>query len=356
MRLANIIAQEPSLRDVHLTSGDPQKSVQVRVHQSEARALGLSSQEVASVLATTFSGSPVTTVRDGNRQLDVVARGQPAERKDLATVANLQIRTPTGQRVPLEQIADISYGVEEPVIWRRERQPIVTVQADVSGGAEPATISEHLAPTIASFQAQLPRGYAVHEGGAVEESAKGNRSVYAVVPAMLGIIIALLMLQLRSFSRVLIALLMAPFGLVGVVMAMLPTETPMGFVAQLGVIALAGMIMRNAVILIDEVDNNLAAGALPSDAIVTAVRHRMRPILLTACAAILGMLPIAPQVFWGPMAYAVIGGLSAGTITTLTLLPCVLLGLLKWEARKRARTDSGPAPDALTTDVAEVLP
>ncbi|MCU0683452.1 MAG: efflux RND transporter permease subunit [Polyangiaceae bacterium] len=173
--------------------------------------------------------------------------------------------------------------------------------------------------------------------------------MFAVVPAMLGIIVTLLMVQLRSFSRTAVAILMAPFGLIGVVAALLPTHTPMGFVAQLGVIALAGMIIRNAVILIEEVDANMATSASPNEAVLDAVKHRTRPILLTACAAVLGMIPIAPQVFWGPMAFAIIGGLTAATIVTLTLLPCVLLQLLKWETR------ATPAPTREPHAASEVM-
>jgi multidrug efflux pump subunit AcrB len=334
MQLANVIAENRNTRDVNLTSGEPQKNVQVRVRQSDARALGFSSEGVATTLATTFSGTPVTSVRDGNRLVDVVVRAVNGERRDPATIANLQIPTPSGKRVSIGQIADVAYGVEEPVIWHREREPIVTVQADVVRSIQPATVSEQLAPAVERFRAQLPPGFHVQEGGSLEESDKGNASIVAVVPAMLGIIVTLLMIQLRKFSRVAIALLMAPLGLIGIVAAMLPTHTPMGFVAQLGVIALAGMIIRNAVILIEEVDNSLKRGDAPREAILGAVKHRTRPILLTACAAILGMVPIAPQVFWGPMAYAVIGGLTAATLMTLTLLPCVLFWLLRWEASR----------------------
>jgi len=350
MQLGNVLAQSGGVRDVHLTSGEPQKTVQVRVRQTDAQALGLSSQDVATVLAATFSGAPVTSLRSGNRLVDVVLRATHGERRDLATLANLQLATPSGRKVPLSQIADLAYGVEQPIVWRRGREPIITVQADVAPGVQPATVSRELALPVARFRASLPAGYGVQEGGAVEESAKGDESVFAVVPAMLGIIVTLLMVQLRSFSRVAIAVGMAPFGLIGVVAAMLPTGTPMGFVAQLGVIALVGMIIRNAVILIEEVDHNRATGASVEAAIRAAVEHRARPILLTAGAAILGMLPIAHQVFWGPMAYAVICGLAAATLMTLAVLPSALVWLLRWEARARAPIEA-PRPSATTEEV-----
>jgi multidrug efflux pump len=347
LKLADVVASNAAVRDVNLSSGEPQKRVKVQLRQSEARAVGMSSQDVASALAATFSGTPVTALRDGKRLLDVVVRGTHAERAELATLANLQLLTPTGQPIPLRQIATLEYGLEEPIIWRRQREPIVTVQADVVAGVQPATVSQQLAAQLAHFKAALPAGYDVQEGGVVEESDKGNSSVFAVIPAMLGIIVTLLMLQLRSFSRTAMALLMAPFGLLGVVGALLLTDTPMGFVAQLGVIALSGMIIRNAVILIEEVDGRVASGSAPQEAVLAAVHHRTRPILLTACAAILGMIPIASQVFWGPMAFAVIGGLAAATWMTLSFLPCVLLWLLRFEQRSRQA-----APLALATEEA----
>ncbi|MFG1295705.1 efflux RND transporter permease subunit [Xanthobacter variabilis] len=337
MTLANVIAQNPNTRDVNLTAGEPQKSVEVQIDQTAARAVGLSSQDVASSLAAIFSGTTLTTVRDANRFVDVIVRADPGERTDLETVANLQITAGNGRSIPLRQIATLSYGVEEPIIWRRQREAIITVQADVGPRVQPATVSTQLAPEIARFTAGLPEGYRIAEGGVVEESAKGGSSVYAVLPLMLLVMISLLMVQLRSFSRMAIALFMAPFGLIGVVAIMLATGSPMGFVAQLGVIALAGMIIRNAVILIEEVDNNVVAGMAPADAIATASKHRARPIILTACAAILGMIPIAHQVFWGPMAYAIIGGLTVATILTLTLLPAILTYLLSWEERREQR-------------------
>lgn len=200
-------------------------------------------------------------------------------------------------------------------------------------------MAEELAPKLAAFADKLPEGYRVAEGGVVEESAKGpppcTRS-----SIMLLVMISLLMIQLQSFTRVTLAFVLAPFGLIGVVAAMLPTGTPMGFVAQLGVIALAGIIIRNAVILIAEVDSNVALGQPGAKAIVNAAKHRARPIVLTALAAILGMVPIAPEVFWGPMAYAIIGGLAVATVLTLTLLPSMLGFLVEWEGRKTASVAS----------------
>ena len=339
MQVANIVAGNAHARELNLTSGEPQKTVQVRVKQTEARAVGFSSEDVASSLAALFGGAPVTSLRDGKRLVDVVARAKLGERTDLATLSNLQIMSPAGKAVPITQVAKLSYGVEDPIIWRRGREPIITVQADIASDIQPATVVEQLAAELAKLKSRLPPGYDIQTGGAVEEAAKGSDSVYAVVPIMLALIVSLLMIQLRSFSRAAIALFMAPFGIIGIVAAMLPTHTPMGFVAQLGALALVGMIIRNAVILIEEVDSNRAQGRSSVDAVTEAVKHRIRPIMLTACAAILGMIPIAHQVFWGPMAYAIIGGLAGATVLTLTLLPCAMLGLLSFEERRAAKVN-----------------
>ena len=334
LQLASLVSANPNTREVNLTSGEPQRMLKLKVNQTETRALGLSSEDVASTLAALVSGQPVTSLRDGNRLVEVVVRASESERQDPASLSHLQIATPGGHPIALRQIATPEYGVEEPIIWKRQRQPIITVQADVSPGIQPATVAEELVKTVSDFRRTLPVGYTVEEGGAVEEAAKGSDSVMAVMPVMLIVMITLLMIQLRNFKRVGIALAMAPFGLVGVVSAMIPFGIPMGFVAQLGVIALAGMIIRNAVILIQEADDNVRAGQGPQDAVVNAAVHRCRPIMLTALAAILGMIPIASQVFWGPMAYAIIGGLTAGTVFTLTLLPAIIFLLLSREHRQ----------------------
>ena len=341
-QLANVLAANSGTRGVNLSTGEPQRSVLVKVDQTQARAQGLSSEDVASAMAAVFSGTAVTSVRDQDRLVDVVVRARTGDRTDLATLANLQIRNGHGRSIPLGQIATLSYGVEDPIVWRRQRLAFITVQADVREGLQPATVAGSLGAAVADFSAKLPNGYRVEIGGAVEEAAKGNDSILAVLPLTALVMCALLMVQLRSFSRMFLAFSMAPFGLVGVVAAMLPTGTPMGFVAQLGVIALVGMIVRNAVILIEEVEVNVGAGAPPRQAIVRAAMHRARPIVLTACAAILGMIPIAPQVFWGPMAYAIIGGLTVATVVTLTVLPCAISLLLQWEG---GRTGEHPAGD-----------
>lgn len=339
LKVANIVGENPNTRDVNLTAGEPQRRVTVVVNQVEARALGMSSESVASEIAAIFAGSTVTSVRDGDRLVNVVVKGIEADRTSIATIGNISLRGGDGRAVPLRQVATIEYGMEEPVIWHRQGRPMIIVQSDVPKGMQPATVAGEVNASLEALRQTLPIDYAIESGGITEEAAKGNASVFAVLPSMLIVIITLLMVQLQSFSRMGLAVAMAPFGLIGVVAAMLPTGTPMGFVAQLGVIALCGMIIRNAVILIQEVDQNVARGEPIRGAIVHAAVHRSRPILLTALAAILGMIPIAVQIFWGPMAYAIIGGLAAATVLTLTLLPCLLLWLLSVEQGKTIADD-----------------
>ncbi|WP_332302728.1 efflux RND transporter permease subunit [Rhizobium sp. GR12] len=337
LKVANVIGEDPRTRDINLTAGEPQRSVIVTVNQVEARSLGMSSESIAGEIASIFSGTTATTVRDGDRLVNVVVKGIEADRTSIATLSNVELRASNGASVPLRQVATVAYGLEDPIIWRRQGKPMITVQADVAQGVQAATVTAAVEEKLHQLRGSLPMGYSIDTGGVVEESEKGTSSVFAVIPVMLTVIVALLMVQLQSFSRMGLAILMAPFGLIGVVAAMLPTGTPMGFVAQLGVIALAGMIIRNVVILIQEVDDNVARGESPYSAIVAASMHRARPIALTACAAILGMIPIAGEIFWGPMAYAIIGGLAVATGLTLVLLPCLMLWLLRAE-QDRSRT------------------
>lgn len=334
--VAGIIAQDGRASDINLTAGEPQRSILVEVNQIEARALGISSQSVASAIATTIAGASVTSVRDGNRMIDIVIRGKDSDRSSVDAIENLHFRTASGASIPLRQIASVVFGMDEPVIWRRSGSGMVIVQADVAKDVQPATIALDIDRELDAIRARLPVGYSIEISGVVEEAAKGTTSILAVLPAMAFVIFALLMIQLQSFTRTGLAILMTPFGLIGIVLAMLPTGTPIGFVAQLGVIALAGMIIRNAVILIQEVDDNVRRGETPWDAIVHAATHRARPIVLTALAAMLGMIPIAFQIFWGPMAFAIIGGLFVATIATLVLLPGLLFWLLLHEQRATA--------------------
>ena len=270
-----------------------------------------------------LSGTTVTQVRDDIYLIDIVARAIPEERAKLETLRSLMINVPGGRSVPLEQVAKLSYGIEPPLVWRRHRLPTITVQADTAPGLEAATVVKALSSEIAAFKSKLPAGYDVVAGGTVEESAKAEASIFAVFPLMILIMITILMVQLQSFQRLFLVLATAPLALIGVAAALLISRAPMGFVAILGVVSLIGMVIRNSVILIDQIDTEIAAGQHPWNAVIVATEHRLRPILLTAAAAILGMIPIAPTVFWGPMAYAVMGGLVVATLLTLVFLPAL---------------------------------
>ncbi|MFN2049058.1 efflux RND transporter permease subunit [Pantoea agglomerans] len=328
-RLAALIARSSLTREVNLTAGEPERVMTLAVNQTAARAAGLSSETIATALNTLMSGSVVTTLRDRNRLIDVVLRSNDPERQDTDTLAGLMITNASGQKIPLRQVATLNWGVDDPVIWRRQRLAYITVQTDIAPGQRAEQVSQQLAPAVAALRASLPAGYGIEEGGVAAESDKGNGSVFALLPVTICVMLVLLMIQLQRFSGMLLALSMAPFGLPGIVSAMLPAGTPLGFVALLGIIALAGIIIRNAVIMISEVDANSRAGLTAGEAIRQAAHHRARPILLTACAAILGMIPIAHQVFWGPMALAIIGGLISGTLVTLTVLPAALSLLMQ---------------------------
>jgi multidrug efflux pump subunit AcrB len=249
--------------------------------------------------------------------------------------------------VPLEQVATISYEMEEPLIWRRMRQPTLTVQADVAPGLEAATIIKRLEKPIAEFNASLPAGYAVAFGGTAEDSAKAQASIIAGVPLMLALMTIFLMVQLKSFQRLALALLTAPLAIIGVTAAFLLSGAAMGFVAILGVISLIGMVIRNSVILIVQIDQNIDAGEMPWNAVVNATTHRVRPILLTAAAAILGMIPIASSVFWGPMAYAVMGGLAVATALTLIFLPALYVAWFRIKPPVEAEAQEEPLPAGL---------
>ncbi|MTJ84236.1 MAG: efflux RND transporter permease subunit [Telmatospirillum sp.] len=319
--LAAVLGANASVRSVNFDWNEPVKTVQVRIDQNKARLLGVTSQDLAQALYATFSGVTMTELRDQIYLIPVDARSPEGERRDLATLRRLQIPVGDGRSIPLAELATIDYGFEQPIIWRRQRLPTLTVQADVVPGALAATIVGELAPRVDSFAKTLPAGYAIATGGTVEESAKGQDSVNAVMPVMVLLMLTVLMIQLQSFQRLILVVSVAPLGAIGVVGALLPTHTPMGFVALLGCVALIGMIVRNSVILIDQIERNVADGMERWDAVVEAACHRLRPILLTASAAILAMIPISSEGFWGPMAFAIMGGLVVATVLTLVFLP-----------------------------------
>ncbi len=322
-QFAGLMGTNPNVNNINYDWNEQSKVISVQVDQNQTRALGLSSQQLSGTINAVLSGTTVTEVRDGIYLVDVVARANLDERAQLETLRNLRIETPSGKSVPLAQIASLGYSLEPPLIWRRKRLPTVTIQADVPPGIQPVTVVNQLEAKTSEFRAKLPPGYELAIGGTLEDSAKAQNSIFVVFPLMLFLMLTLLMIQLMSFQRLIIVMLTAPLALIGVAAALLAFNVPMGFVAILGVISLAGMVIRNSVILIVQIDKHIADGEKPWDAIINATEHRLRPILLTAAAAILGMIPIAPTVFWGPMAYAVMGGLIVATLLTLVFLPAL---------------------------------
>jgi multidrug efflux pump subunit AcrB len=336
LKLAQIISTDPKAEKVNFDWMEPARQVRVRVDQDEARLLGLSSQALASVLNTVISGSSVTQVRDDIYLVDVIARATDEQRVSLATLRTLQVPLPGGRTVPLSQFATFEYEQEYPLIWRRDRVPTLTVQADIVAGALPETVVSSLSPAVEALIKTLPASYHIVVGGTVEESKKSQASVIAVVPVMLLIMLTVLMVQLQSFQRLFLVLSVAPLGLIGVVAALLLSGRPLGFVAILGILALLGMITKNAVILIGQIEAERSQGKDAWEAAVDASSSRFRPIMLTAVSTVLGMIPIAPTVFWGPMAFAIMGGLLVATILTLIFLPTLYVAWFKGTERSAA--------------------
>ncbi len=329
LELGNLIAADPNARDVNFDWIEPARQVRIRIDQDQARRLGLSSAALAAVLDAHITGTTVTQVRDDIYLVDVVARERQGQRLSLSELRTLDLPIPDGRTVPLDQIASFEYTQEYPMIWRRDRVPTLTVRADVAPGVLPETVVNALAPAVSELSARLPAGYRIEVGGTVEESANSLGSVLAVVPLMLFIMITLLMLQLRSFPLLVMVLSVVPLGLIGVVAALLMSNRPLGFVAILGVLALVGMIAKNSVILITQIDQERATGKPLRDAVLDASASRFRPIMLTAMSTVLGLVPIAPTVFWGPMAFAIMGGLLVASLLTLIFVPTLYV---TWES------------------------
>ncbi|AWB22223.1 AcrB/AcrD/AcrF family protein [Methylobacterium currus] len=335
LKLANVVAQNPHVGLPTFDWNEPGKVLRVEILQDKARQLGVTSQDIAGILNGVVGGTTITQVRDAIYLVDVIGRAQGPERRSVDTLQSLQVPTAGGATVPLLAFAKIHYDLEQPIVWRRDRMPTITVRTAITDATQPATIVTALAPAMAQFRSELPDGYDLATGGAVEESAKGQGPIAAVVPVMLLVMAFFLMVQLQSIQKLFLVSSVAPLGLIGVVAALLPSGAPMGFVAILGILALIGIIIRNAVILVTQIDEFEAEGMSPWDAVVEATCHRMRPILLTAAAASLGMVPIAREVFWGPMAYAMIGGIIAATFLTLFFLPALYVGWYRIRPQKK---------------------
>ena len=313
----------PHLSNVHLDWEEPSKVVRLNIDQDRARALGASSAEIARFLQGALSGTPISQFREGNELIAIMLRGSEQDRIDLGNLAQLSIPTALGNPIPLSQVAELEYGFEEGIIWHRNRLPTVTVRADVYGTQQAVDLTAAISPQLDAIRARLPSGYRLEIGGTVEDSERGGKSVAAGMPLFLLVVMTLLMIQLRSFSRMFMVLLTAPLGMIGVTLFLLLFGKPFGFIALLGTIALSGMIMRNSVILVDQIETDIAAGHGQWQAIVDATVRRFRPIVLTAMAAVLAMIPLSRSVFFGPMAVAIMGGLVVATALTLLFLPAL---------------------------------
>jgi multidrug efflux pump len=333
-----VVASNPKVRDLQLDWNDPVRTMKVELDQDKASALGLTPSDVSLATQTVMNGATLSQLREREDLIDIVARAVPEERSNLDTLKNINLYTRQGTVVPLSQVAQVRSELEEPVLWRRNRDMAITVRADVKDGEQGVSVTQEIRPLLKEVEARLPTGYRIDVGGAVEESEKANKALLAVAPLMLITILLLLMLQLQNFSRMWMVMLTAPLGLIGVVPALLVFQSPLGFVAILGIIALGGMIMRNAVILIDQVQIEIAEGRDPWNAVLDAAIHRTRPVMLTALATVLAMIPLTRSVFWGPMAIAIMGGLSVATLLTIFFVPALYAAWFKVRRSKTADT------------------
>ena len=322
-KVAAKVRENPHVVNVHLDWEEPSKVVYLNVDQDRARALGVTTADLSGFLQSQLTGSSVSQYREDDELIEILLRGTEQERHELGGLASLSIPTANGTSVALSQVATLEYGFEEGIIWHRNRLPNVTVRADIYGKEQPATLVNQILPTLDGVRAQLPDGYLLDVGGTVEDSTRGQNSVNAGVPLFIVVVLTLLMIQLRSFSRTFMVFLTAPLGLIGVTLFLLIFRQPFGFVAMLGTIALSGMIMRNSVILVDQIEQDIAAGLDRWQAIIEATVRRFRPIVLTALAAVLAMIPLSRSVFFGPMAVAIMGGLIVATALTLLFLPAL---------------------------------
>ncbi|MEN4953006.1 efflux RND transporter permease subunit [Stenotrophomonas sp. TWI819] len=317
------VRANPHVMNVNLDWSEPSKVVRLVIDQDRARALGVSSAQVSQLLGTSLSGMSVSTYREGNRLIEMLLRGPDNERVRLDMLGSLAIPTASGTSVTLSQVARLEYVFEDGIIWHRNRLPTVTVRADIADAKQPLDVVQQILPTLESIRAELPSGYLLETGGTVEDSTRGQDSIKAGMPLFLIVVATLLMLQLRSFSRAAMVLVTAPLGIIGATLFLLLFRAPFGFVALLGTIALAGMIMRNSVILIDQIQQDIDAGHDRWHAIIDATVRRFRPIVLTALAAVLAMIPLSRSAFYGSMAISIMGGLIVGTVLTLVFLPAL---------------------------------
>jgi multidrug efflux pump len=322
-QVAHVMRANPNMLHVHLDWNEMSKVIRLDIDQNKARLIGSTSEGLSNVLHSILSGFSITQFRERDKLIEVLARAEPKERLNLDDIRDINVPTQSGKWVPLSQVANISYAFEDGVIWRRNRIPTITVQGDIRGQVQAPVVTKQVNPALDSIRGKLPPGYHIEVGGATEESARGQASVNAVAPIAVLVVVTLLMIHLQSMSKTLLVLLTAPLGLIGVVLFLLVFNVPFGFVAMLGFIALFGMIMRNSIILVDQIDQDAQAGHPLWTAIIDSTVRRFRPIILTAAAAILAMIPLTHSNFWGPMAVAIMGGLLVATVLTLLFLPAV---------------------------------
>jgi multidrug efflux pump len=339
-QVEKVVASSTKVRDTQLDWNDPVRMLKVELDQDKARALGLTPADVNLVTQSVMNGATLSQLREHENLIDIVARAVPNERLNLDTLKDINIYTRTGAVVPLAQVAKVKYELEEPVLWRRNRDMAITVRADVKDGEQGVSVTKEIAPLLKDIEAKLPAGYRIDVGGAVEESDKANEALVAVAPVMVLTILLILMLQLQDFSKMAMVFLTGPLGMIGVVAALLVFRAPLGFVAILGVTALGGMIMRNSEILIDQVRIEMEEGRDAWNAIVDAALHRTRPVVLTAAATVLAMVPLTRSIFWGPMAIAIMGGLTVATVLTIFFVPALYAA---WFKVKRADGPGAPA-------------
>lgn len=328
-QVSDVMTANPSLYDINFDWNEKNKVMHLSVDQDKARMLGIDSQSLALDLQTQLSGAAIAEFYEQDRTVGIVFRMDAQNRKDLSNIKDLPIHIGSGKFVPLDQIAKISYDAEEGLIWRRDLKPTITVQADVRPDVTGNDATKQVYADLAALRQSLPPGYHIDIGGSLERSQQSMEFLLKPVPVMIVIIISLLMIQLQKIPLMILAVLTAPLGIIGVSLSMLLTMRPMGFVAELGILALSGMIIRNSVILIDQIEQHIKAGETPWDAIIDSAILRFRPIMLTAAAAILGMVPLIPSTFWGPMAVAIAGGLLGATILTLLVLPTMYAAWFK---------------------------
>ena len=318
-----LLRAHPGARHTNIDWGEQVKALRVNIDQDKARVLGISSQQLARQLQLLLGGATISEWREGDRSIGIVAQLDNTERNQVEALGSLMIQTASGKYVPVAQIGSVSYQPEESIIWRRNRLPTITVRADAADGVQAADISKNLWPKLQAMEKTLPLGYHIELGGSLEASQNSQNAINNVAPLMLVIVLTLLMIQLGSFQRTMMVLLTAPLGLIGVTLTLILFSAPFGFVAMLGVIALFGMIMRNSVILVDQIETDISEGVERFEAIVGSTVRRFRPIMLTALAAILAMIPLSRSTFWGPMAIAIMGGLLVATVLTLLFLPAL---------------------------------